>query len=194
MIRQKLAYWYYEKGLRFYGYKVRFAVLGLLFFWHQPKVKFILFSQGRSGSTLLSDLLDSSPMIKSDGEVFGAGMPIRVRFPKLYLNLRMKSFRSPVYGCKIKIYDLEHQHGMNEEETKSFLRARFAEGWKIIHLRRTNKLRQALSSLVAEATETYHVAKEDGPSERSKVKVNVDELPHRLHWLKKYDQHEEAAL
>jgi len=106
----------------------------------------------------------------------------------------MKSFRSPVYGCKIKIYDLEHQHGMNEEETKSFLRARFAEGWKIIHLRRTNKLRQALSSLVAEATETYHVAKEDGPSERSKVKVNVDELPHRLHWLKKYDQHEEAAL
>ncbi|MEQ9187021.1 MAG: hypothetical protein RLP15_04750 [Cryomorphaceae bacterium] len=194
MIKKSLTYWYYDRGLRFYFYKFRFSVLGLLFFWFKPKVKFIIFSQGRSGSTLLSDLLDSSPIVKSDGELFGAGMPIRVRFPKCYMYLRMKSFRSDVYGCKIKVYDLEHQHGMNEDQTRKFLRARFAEGWKIIHLRRSNKLRQALSSLVAETTAEYHATSDKPVSEREKIHVNVEELPHRLYWLNRYDQLENEIL
>lgn len=194
MIRKSLSYWYYDRGLRFFAYKMRFAVLGLLFFWFKPKVKFIIFSQGRSGSTLLSDLLDSSPLVKSDGEIFGAGMPIRVRFPKQYMSWRMKSFRSAVYGCKIKVYDLGHQHGMDESQTRKFLRDRFAEGWKIIHLRRSNKLRQALSSLVAETTEEYHSTSDQSVSEREKIYIKVEELPHRLHWLQRYDQLEDEIL
>ncbi len=41
-----------------------------MIFKRSTKSKFIIFGQGRSGSTLLMELLDSHPEIKCDSELF----------------------------------------------------------------------------------------------------------------------------
>ncbi len=159
-----------------------------------PEGRFIIFCQGRSGSTLLTALLNNSVRIRCDGEVLGDGLRIRLRDPLGYLEARSRAKNGrAIYGCKIKIYDLTGLQGLRFSEAKALVRRLAREGWRIVHLRRKDWFRQALSGILAEHRQLYH---DRGTVEvdRSPVTVEVPDLMRRMELLERFTAQEEEVL
>lgn len=114
---------------------------------------FVLFAQGRTGSTLLGSLLNSHPDITFEDEILNIDGHYRpYAFPYLYSMGRKKKSGARSYGYHVKIYQLSRDHNV---DPKTYIRRAHADGWKIIYLKRTNLLRHALSNIKAERTSTY---------------------------------------
>src|SRR4051812_11468170 len=64
--------------------------------------RFVVFAQGRTGSTLLVDLLRSSPGVHCDEEILDRP----VRLPHLWIASRRAARPGTGYGFKVKIYQL----------------------------------------------------------------------------------------
>ncbi|MBN2668090.1 MAG: hypothetical protein JXR60_02575 [Bacteroidales bacterium] len=157
-------------------------------------VKFIIFAQGRSGSTLLMDLFNSHPGIYCDGEIFGAQISHNVFNKYLYIKTKSEVVQEPVYGCKIKIYDLTKYQNMGFEKAKQFIHQLYKEGWKIIYLKRHNIYRQALSSLIAEERKTYHFFKNENHKNDLISIQDVESIIWRMELLEEFTKQEEALL
>lgn len=112
-------------------------------------VRFVIFGQGRSGSSLLVDLLDSHPDIYCEGEHLHVTHNVFFGAPSVlaFADGRSRMVGAQAYGFKFKIYQL-FQQGIGDPQ--KFLNDLHAQGWKIIHLRRQNVLRQVLSNFVLE--------------------------------------------
>ncbi|MCO4806524.1 MAG: hypothetical protein KC456_08015 [Flavobacteriales bacterium] len=157
------------------------------------KTTFIVFAQGRTGSTILVDLINRSNEVHCDGEIFGASMPIRLLFPKFYKRTLANLPKQPVYGYRIKIYDLVMFHNHSPEESIQFLRSEFKAGHKVIYLHRTDKFRQAMSSLVAEARGDFHY-KADSKGAKKKIHIDAKSIPMRIDKLNEFTQWDKRAL
>tara|TARA_R110002050_G_scaffold247802_1_gene385568 strand:- start:165 stop:1022 length:858 start_codon:yes stop_codon:yes gene_type:complete len=149
--------------------------------------KFILFGRGRTGSTLLTDLLNSSNEVACDKEVFNRP----VAFPQTYLKSREKLFHKPVYGFKLLSYQL--RNFLQPDDPHEFLHYLSEDlGYKIIFLRRENILRQILSKHYAVHRNAWH---DKGNSKhRPKMKVNTNELITHLQEGQILERYEEEAL
>jgi hypothetical protein len=110
--------------------------------------RFLIFAQGRTGSTLLVELLDSHPRVTCDGEIFSPNTYGRIRDLDRHLrgSVNMAVATGDTYGFKVKPYQLTH-HGA---DPRAFLQRRTDEGWAIIHLVRSNYVRHALSTSMRE--------------------------------------------
>jgi len=108
-----------------------------------PTNKFVIFAQGRSGSQLLCDLMNTHPSIHCDTEIL---RKIRVLFPLQYVQGRAARIQENTYGFKVKIYQLTDDQKIDPH---SFLTQLHNQEWKIIYLKRLNALRQSLSMLIA---------------------------------------------
>jgi LPS sulfotransferase NodH len=117
----------------------------LSLFYKEDINKFIIFFRGRSGSTLLTNLLDQHPLIKTEGEI----LTRNVFSLGVYLDLRASLFLGEyaAYGFKCKKSQIEKQTTVNKIE-KTFL-SLSKRGVKFIYLKRQNKLKQALSAIAA---------------------------------------------
>lgn len=160
----------------------RAAVPGL----PRPSTRFLVFAQGRSGSTLLTDLLNSHPQIFCADEI----LTFHRRSPALYAHACSVGHRAKAYGFKVKIYQLTEAQGL--KEPGEFLRQMHASGWKIAHLQRRNVLRQALSAMVAEQRDVYHLG--IGVAGPQPVHIDVDNLLWRADQRRGFCAAEEAAL
>ncbi len=158
------------------------------------KKAFIILGQGRTGSTLLKSLLDSHSEIRCEGELFNSHCkyiqrPLLLRFlrwyPFPYLDYRKKRSMKPVYGCKI----------LEQDQIKFFhtrIRQLQNKGWKIIHIRRKNVVRQVLSSLIAQKTTRWHRNEQEDIPVYS-VRITASEvLPAVVSLLKAWE--EESAF
>lgn len=111
--------------------------------------RFVIFGQGRSGSTLLVDLLNSHPGILCEEELYHRN---RNRFLGAASMYRYADGRSRIathrgaYGFKFKIYQLP-EHGATDVD--AFVQRFHDQGWKFIYLWRDNLLRQVLSNFIA---------------------------------------------
>jgi hypothetical protein len=104
--------------------------------------KFLIFCQGRTGSTLLTHLLSSGDDVVCDGETLSR----RALFPRLWVEgLRAKS-GARAYGCKVKIYQLTVEQRV--KDPAAWLRTMHDHGWRVISLRRTNIVRHVMSNMV----------------------------------------------
>lgn len=144
---------------------------------------FVLFAQGRTGSTLLGTLLDSHPKVTFEHEILNIDAdPTPFVSPYLYsLGRRVRSEAS-VYGYHVKIYQLSRDHGVDPAR---YVHRAYADGWKLLYLKRTNLLRHALSNIRAETTRTYHVqadgeAGTDEPPGRGGLHVDPSEIIERM--------------
>jgi len=110
--------------------------------------RFVILAQGRTGSTLLTQLVGSHPQIVCDGEIFAPRRFGRIRNDDRHLrgSINMVATRGAYYGFKVKPYELEH-HGL---DVRTFLERRVADGWAVIHLSRSNFIRHALSTIMLE--------------------------------------------
>lgn len=153
----------------------------------RPERRFVVFAQGRSGSTLLTDLVNSHPDIFCDDEV----LTFPRRWPERYVAALSVGQRRPVWGFKVKIYQLTEAQGM--DEPGRFLRELHRRGWQVVHLRRRNVVRQALSSMVAEARGgLYHQA--SGAGRAGDVTIDVEDLLRRARQRVDFGEQEADAL
>lgn len=192
MLKSFLSHLYYERKWKHPINQFLIYVRGAFKSYDEPRDKLIVFAQGRTGSTVLVDLINQLEDVHCDGEIYGAGMPRKIWFPKAYLRSLIKTRTAPIYGFRLKVYDMTLEHGFSREENRAFIKKFFDEGWKVIYLKRDRKLRQALSSLLAEARDQFH-AEETGAVQGA-VKIDAQSIPYRLNLLDSFCEEEEKCL
>lgn len=148
------------------------------------RTRFVIFGQGRSGSTLLVDLLDSHHDIYCDEEL----LHHRLRWPSAYVDGKSMLTRCPVYGYKVKPSQISKDQGLDIRE---FLESQVERGWHILHLQRSSIVRQTLSGLVARERSSYH---RTGDGRPDPVMVPAETLFDRLEGRLAYRELEAAAI
>lgn len=141
-----------------------------------PENKFIIFGNGRSGSTLLVSLLNSSSKIYCDGEILNRNY---IPFPGLYIKTRSSLFHQSVYGFKLLDYQLKDLQKIKKPE--SFILNLHKDGWKFIYLTRKNKLNYALSIVNAFHRKSFHHRYKDGSVDKKKIRVDTEEV---MYWIR----------
>ncbi|MBK8050877.1 MAG: hypothetical protein IPK16_29520 [Anaerolineales bacterium] len=120
----------------------------------QPEVRFVIVTNGRTGSTLLVNLLRSHPAIQCEDEILnerrwqGAQRPLGwlVRTePAPYLAWRARRATKPVFGFKLKT-------GAQVVDLGRTLGSLYRRGWRLIYLARRDALQQTFSWCVAQAS------------------------------------------
>jgi LPS sulfotransferase NodH len=138
-----------------------------------PQQRFVIFARGRSGTTLLVDLLNRHPSIACDNEILRR----RACAPHRLIRQRMALTSAPVYGFKLLSYQLQSVQ-THIADKRAFLQRLVDDGCHIVYVKRTNLLRHALSNLYARHRSQWHQTDPDAPAPR--MRLNPDTL---LHWL-----------
>lgn len=152
-----------------------------------PKTKFVVFAQGKTGSTLLVDLLNSSPDVHCDDEILYHPVPL----PRTYVLAHSRRANKPIYGFKVKVYQLEREQ---RRDAHRFLHDLHARDWKIIYLRRNNLLRQILSNKIRQQRGTPYYQPGHEVLRIERLTVDAADLIARLKYRQEQLQHEERAL
>jgi LPS sulfotransferase NodH len=156
--------------------------------------RFLIYSQPRTGSTWLVDLLNNHPEIQCDGELFSSDWKHSRRvwsrrllrsFPIPYLQLRAATCKDPAYGFKVLHYQTHHQRGL--------LGRLHQRGWQIIHLRRAQLWSQAVSDQLAIQTKRYHRTHHD-PVHTDQIRIEPAAILHKIDSLKRQSHDETRTL
>lgn len=153
-------------------------------------VRVIIFAQGRTGSSLLESLISSTGHFKKRGELLGES-GTAVEFPYQYISGLSKLFRKENFIFHLKIYHLLEDRN-KQVDPSVFLRKLQEDGWKIIYLKRKNKLNQAMSNLIAARTGVYHKYSEIRVPIR--FEVDIDSITKRIEKRLEYDKMEAEVL
>lgn len=151
---------------------------------NKPAKKFVIFTVGRSGSTLLVSLLNSHEQIYCDDELFKK----KLFSPLRYLKYKSQLSSKPVYGFKLNTY---HFRVQQTDSPESFLREISNAGYQIISLQRKNLLRQAISHMYALERDKFHHNTSQGNLDYDVFTVDLDILKSELELFEEYKlQHE----
>lgn len=134
-----------RRGLVAYG-----RIGDLRWLWGGGQRGVIVYAQGRSGSTLLGDLLGCHPEIVYEDEI----LYDPVRFPRAFVLAQRARHPRSWYAFHVKPYQLSEDQRVADQAR--WLRSMARLGWRIVHLRRTNLVHQVLSNARAQAAGTYH--------------------------------------
>lgn len=170
------------------------SYFSLLFRKDPSTHRVLIFAQGRTGSTLLESLLESTGHFHGKGEVLGA-LNERVRFPIAYIKGLVRWFAKESIICHVKIYQLGQdriEHGADPVDPKEFLKQLTKDGWRIIALHRSDKFDHYVSGCIARARRNYH--KYDDQAESLKISIDRSELRQGMQNRKRLDLEEAAAL
>ena len=142
-----------------------------------PGTRFVLFGRGRSGTTALVSLLDDVPGVRCEGEILRNAVP----FPYRHVLGRAARCEAPTYGCKLLSYqvrDVQRFPGRPEDLLRTLHRE---HGFHILYLRRTNRLRHALSNIRARR-DTFHRKMSDPDPGPTALRVDSD---HVVEWMER---------
>jgi hypothetical protein len=133
-----------------------------------PRGRFVLFSQGRTGSSLLESLLAAHPEVHRSIEILSK----RRRLADLhrFLDAASRRSRHPVWGAKIKVDQLEFQ-GV---DPPAFLATLATSGWRLVHLWRRDTLRQSVSHFVRR--HRGHAHRKDDRPETLRLRIEPSAL------------------
>lgn len=140
-----------------------------------PKNRFIIFGEGRCGSTALVSRLGSLEGVHCDNEVLAYKVP----FPYAHVLDRCSRSTQDIYGCKILAFHIRDKQPLKDRD--GFVRKLYEDGFKIIHLRRENLIHHAMSNIRANQF-GYHQQVAKKRKKTGKVVVNIDEL---MGWMKR---------
>lgn len=167
------------------------ATMGRAAFSHGARVHpaFVVHSLGRSGSTLLTDLLASHPQIECDGEILSH--PLYFVSPGRLVRSRAALFSSTVYGFKMRP---RHYADQGIANPAAFLAGLHADGWRVLRLERRNLLRIALSWITNEQTGVVHRTFRDRRRTPRARHIPPDALLRQLARVSRDTAVEQAAL
>lgn len=160
-----------------------------------PEKKFIIYTRGRTGSTVLTELLNCHPEMFCDYEIFNlSNTNTSVKYPGLYMKScakRASLHHRSVYGCKVKIEQLRDDHKYTELDSL-FLKLH-EDGWKFIHLKRSNTLEHKISGIISTRTNIFHIKKTD-QFEHKKFKMDCQLLLDILDYGEVLDEMENKQM
>ena len=158
---------------------------------HLPNKKFVVFGSGRSGSTLLTRLLDKHSQIESHGEILRRKM----LYPQKYIQRCYQTAQKPVFGFKLLSYQLETVQNSIKDK-RAFLSNLVEDGFQILYLERKNILRQALSVMYGYHRDQWHVkgASSKQASKKDKMKIDAVELKNWMDGIVELKYFEEDIL
>jgi hypothetical protein len=166
-------------------------ILSLLAPLTLPENRFVIFAQGRTGSTLLVDLINSHPDIFTYGEIFHKNVIKNVRNPVRFATGLMVLNKKSTCGFKVKVYQLINDQKQDPEKTlKSFAN----NGWKIIYLHRDNYFLHAISDLRSEKLKVWHELKSNKNSADKKIHISYEEMIEALEFRERNRIKEEECL
>lgn len=149
-----------------------------------------ILAQGRTGSRLLCELLDSHSQIDCGLELLND--PVRDAFR--YVHNHALASSATVYGFKVKPMHIQKRQALGD--TGDFLQHMSESGWKIVHLKRRNLFRQTYSGLARQARGAAHSRRtSDGSSPaRPVIRLEVERLINGMRYRQKALAQEEEAL
>ncbi len=162
----------------------------------------IIFGQGRSGSTLLENLICSSRYFKQAGELLSPyyktinrhgirihqGEPL---FPSHYIHGLLKKQPDKNFIFHLKVYHLTEER-CRPVNPKRILRTFYDHGWKIIFLRRRNRIKHVLSDWVRDRRGRPH--KKDDENERYRLQIDCDVFAEMVQGREKFEAMERDCL
>jgi hypothetical protein len=157
-------------------------------------VRALIFAQGRSGTTLLENLLCSSGHFTRNGEVL-RGERLHILFPNAFLEGLARKRPHDNFICHVKPGHIDQDRqdvSARPIDLRRFLETLSSRGWRIIHLYREDKLRQYLSAEMGKARGSFH--KFDDQPEEYRIIANRDQFAAGLAALIECDRRERAAL
>lgn len=176
----------FHRHLAGYGREALTAIRNVTNSLRRHPQKFVIFGRGRSGSTLLVDLLNQSDEVDCDKEIFNRP----VLFPRLFLRHRNRMFAKEVYGFKLLSYQLKERYSW--DDAKEFLHYLAHEkGYKVIYLTRDNPVNQCMSKHYARFKGSWH-QKEN--AEQASLNVNIPEFIRELRAGTELDVFEDYIL
>lgn len=117
--------------------------------------RFVIFGQGRSGSTLLESLLDSHPEVTCEDEL------LRFRFLMPFARIERHARAVPAghkaFGFHLKPWHVTRIYG---QELPPFISALDEKGYKFIHHQRANWFLQSLSQVKFVSHKVAHAREE----------------------------------
>ena len=141
--------------------RVRHRVIEAINYFHNSvksttpdNVRLLIFGQGRSGSTLLESLICSTGHFYENGELLNTDRG-EILYPIQYIYglTKRNAFKNFIFH--VKVYQLTRDRKRPIDPAK-FLNVLYSDGWKIIYLRRKNKVKHQLSNWVAAHRGNYH--------------------------------------
>lgn len=156
----------------------------------RDQVRMVIFGQGRSGSTLLESLIASTGHFVKYGELLDVAKG-EIRYPCRYIRglSRRRGYENIVFH--VKVYQLTRDR-KRPTDPKKLLGELYNDGWKIIYLRRRNKVKHALSNFVVRGRGAYH--KLDDKEEDIHISIDCNELVHNVTERLKFEDIERDAL
>ena len=119
-----------------------------------PATRVLIFAHGRTGSTVLESLLASTGHFHSHGELLESSVRGTIIWPlALILGAAKRQAGNCVSHVKVAQITVDRAR---ELDPAHFLETLQNNGWKIIYLRRQNKLRHMLSQSIAVHRGDYH--------------------------------------
>lgn len=159
--------------------------------------KFLILCRARSGSTLLTQLLNAHPDITCDREVLAR----RVLFPLSYLNRLARKSPARLYGAKLLSYQMVQVQKFRDPQ--AFLNALHRDGFRFIHVARQS-FPQTLSLAMAQSSRVFHRATRPGTGKatwqgqggapRGPVEIDVEDFVRRLSWSQLLLDYERQCL
>jgi LPS sulfotransferase NodH len=174
-----------HRSRRFLGFGLRDRVVSAA--WPKPRTRFVIFGRGRSGSSLLVELLDSIPHIVCKGELFRE--PCRTPLARVGATAAAaRAEGADVFGFKLLSYQLKD---FVAGDDRGFVEKLHSSGYHVIHLRRDNLLRHALSNIRARRIGVFNAtaAPPSGP-----IEVDTENLLGWLRSSRRLEQFEEHIL
>lgn len=153
-----------------------------------PSKKFVIFGRGRSGSTLLVNLLSNQNQVHCDNEILNES----ILFPRTYIDLCSSHHQSSVYGFKLLSYQLRDVQPIFDPE--KFLVSLYEGGYKFIYLTRTNLVNHALSNINARLKQKFHHNSNEGEVEYKPIKVEIEEVFQRIQLTEELGEYEKKLL
>jgi len=153
------------------------------------ETRFVVFSQSRSGSSVLADLLDTHPEVYCATEIFRLSPP----FPHAYRRAMEKLSPAPVFGFKLQVHHLDNELHLDERHAEEFVIQLAEVGYRFIYLKRDNSLRQVISDRLREAGGPTYL-RSDGPHELPRLAVDVQNVLQRLETRRHYWEVAERLL
>ncbi len=156
----------------------------------------MIFAQGRSGSTLLENLISSTKYFEQRGELLGPFHKTRFHqgeamFPVHYMNGLAKQTPDENFIFHIKVTHLTDERKRPLDPGKVL--QRFQQyGWKCVFLTRKNRVKHALSNLVLNARGSAH--KFNNKEEKHRILVDCDNFVERVNKKIYFDALERQGL
>lgn len=146
--------------------------------------RFIVLSEYRTGSTLLTDFINQHPLAFCDGEIFldfVNNKKTKMLFPVLYsegyfkkprLSKKISREKITHYGFDLKLSQIHRGVVAWNNDRHKFLDRITRKGWKIIVIDRQNIVKQSISNLVAQERKEWH-DRPKNPLNRKRVWIDI---------------------